>query len=104
MSVVISVTDVDNKLEPVSTYKLYNNYPNPFNPSTKIKYSIPEKSLVNLQIYNAEGKEVASLVNGEQSAGEYEINFDAENLASGVYFYKIRAGNFFQTKKMLLLK
>lgn len=105
MSVAISVTDVrDNNLEPVSTYKLYNNYPNPFNPSTKIKYSIPLKSNVNLQIYDAAGKEVASLVNGEQAVGDHEINFDAENLTSGVYFYKLHAGSFIQTKKMLLLK
>ena len=105
VSVVISVTGVDdNDLEPVSTYKLYNNYPNPFNPSTKIRYSLPVKSNVNLQIYDAAGKEVASLVDGEQPAGEHEINFDAENLTSGVYFYKLQAGSFIQTKKMLLLK
>jgi len=105
MSVVISLTGVGNNgLEPVSTYKLYNNYPNPFNPSTTIKYSVAEKSFVSLKIYNIAGSEVASIVNREQTAGEYEVNFNARELTSGVYLYKLQAGSFVETKKMILMK
>ena len=86
------------------TYKLYSNYPNPFNPSTKIKYSVAEKTFVSLKIYDVAGSEVASIVNREQAAGEYEVDFNADNLKSGVYFYMIQAGNFVQTKKMILMK
>lgn len=105
ISVVITLTGVSgNTIEPVPTYKLYNNYPNPFNPSTKIKYSVAEKTFVSLKIYDIAGSEVASIVNREQAPGEYDIDFNAVNLTSGVYLYKIQAGNFVQTKKMILMK
>ena len=86
------------------TYSLNQNYPNPFNPSTVISYSVPEKSFVSLKVYNVLGKEVASLVNNQEEAGIHQINFNAMNLSSGIYFYTIRAGNFTATKKLMLLK
>lgn len=85
-------------------YSLDQNYPNPFNPATVINYSIPKESVVKLKVYNVLGKEVATLVNSNQKAGDYKIQFNASNLASGVYFYTISAGNFVNTKKMILIK
>ncbi len=98
------VSDVNNdKVIPSST-SLEQNYPNPFNPSTKISYTVPERSNVSLKVYNLLGSEVAELVTGEMEAGSYNINFNAANLPSGVYLYKLKAGEFTQTKKMILLK
>lgn len=85
-------------------YALEQNYPNPFNPVTVIKYSIPVDGQVNLIVYNMLGEKVATLVNQVQKAGRHEINFDASQLSSGVYFYKIEAGSFSSVKKMMLLK
>ncbi|MCH8032275.1 MAG: T9SS type A sorting domain-containing protein [Bacteroidetes bacterium] len=85
-------------------FELGQNYPNPFNPSTSIKYSIPESGFVTLDVYNLLGEKVTSLVNGVQEAGRYEINFDASNLASGIYVYSLRSGSFNLVKKMLLMK
>jgi hypothetical protein len=85
-------------------YLLSQNYPNPFNPSTTIKYSVPELSFVTIKIYDVLGSEVAILVNEEKPIGTYEINWNAENLSSGVYFYQLKAGSFVDTKKMILLK
>jgi len=85
-------------------YSLEQNYPNPFNPSTSIKYSVPNDGLVNLTIFNALGQKVAVLVNSQMSSGTYEVNFNAANFTSGVYFYRIEAGSFVSTKKMLLIK
>ena len=94
-----------NKLNILSTeYSLFQNYPNPFNPTTKIKYQVPTAGLVSLRVYNLLGEVVASLVNEEKPAGNYEVNFNAANLSSGVYFYRISAGNFVETKKMILLR
>ena len=93
----------DNSIQPTE-YSLAQNYPNPFNPSTKISYSLPSSTKVNLKIFDATGREVESLVDGIQSAGNHEINFNAANLASGVYFYRIVTNNFVQSKKMILLK
>jgi len=86
------------------TFSLKQNYPNPFNPSTMIKYSIPETEVVKLSIYSVLGEEVAVLFDGMEEAGFYEISFNASSLPSGVYFYRLIAGNFVETKKMLLLK
>lgn len=85
-------------------FDLAQNYPNPFNPATSIKYSLAAKSKVELRIYNILGKEVAALVNNFQEAGNYEVQFDAKNLSSGVYFYELKAGNFTAKKKMMLIK
>jgi hypothetical protein len=85
-------------------FSLDQNYPNPFNPSTTIKYQVPVNGLVTLKVYNLIGQEVATVVNEVQSASGYEASFDASKLSSGIYFYTLRAGNFMQTKKMMLLK
>ncbi len=95
---------VSENLNKVTEYKLAQNYPNPFNPSTTIKYQIPKESFVTLKVYDAIGREVASLVNKQQSAGYYNLNFNAANLSSGIYFYRILAGDYTAVKKMLLLK
>ena len=81
-----------------------NNYPNPFNPSTTIKYQIPQLSLVTLKVYDVMGSEVATLVNEEKSAGTYEVEFNATGLTSGIYFYQLKADSFVETKKMILMK
>jgi hypothetical protein len=105
-------------------YKLYNNYPNPFNPTTKIKFDIPASSLsfpntsplergfrgvflgnpVKLVVYDVMGREVQTLVNEKLNPGTYEVTFDGSNLSSGIYFYQLRIGDFIQTKKLILLK
>ena len=85
-------------------YRLEQNYPNPFNNSTVIKYSIPKEGLVTLKVYNALGEELETLVNEEKSVGTYELNWNAANLPSGVYFYRLQTGSFVQTRKMILLK
>jgi|GEM_PF-806460 len=95
--------------EIVKEYKLEQNYPNPFNPSTTIKYSIPnnvksEMSNVKLVVYDILGNEVATLVNERQKSGNYEVKFNASNLASGIYLYKLQSGSFVQTRKLMLLK
>ncbi|HMN49072.1 MAG TPA: T9SS type A sorting domain-containing protein [Ignavibacteriaceae bacterium] len=97
------VVEVELNSMPLS-YSLDQNYPNPFNPSTKISYQLPQSGFVSLKVYNAIGKEVATLVNEEKSAGNYEINFSANGLSSGIYFYTIQSGSFTQTKKMILMK
>ncbi|HSR16546.1 MAG TPA: T9SS type A sorting domain-containing protein, partial [Ignavibacteriaceae bacterium] len=85
-------------------YELAQNYPNPFNPSTRINYYIPKETLVKLDVYNILGQNVAQLVNEMQVAGKYEVTFNADNFASGIYFYQIKADQFIQVKKMILLK
>jgi hypothetical protein len=92
-----------NKILP-KLFKLFQNYPNPFNPSTIINYEIPEYSFVTLKVFDILGREIATLVNEEKAAGEYSLTFDASNLSSGIYFYRITAGNFSGVKKMLLIK
>jgi hypothetical protein len=87
-----------------SNYYLSQNYPNPFNPSTVINYEIPKVSRVTISVYNVLGQEITKLVNREQAAGKYSVDFNAEKLSSGIYFYKIQAGNFSSFKKMILMK
>ncbi len=99
---VVSVND-DNSIVPDKPH-LYNNYPNPFNPSTTIYYSLPVTSNVTLKIFNTLGEEVSVLVNSVMEAGTHEVNFEASQLNSGIYFYQLRTGNFVETKKMMLLK
>jgi hypothetical protein len=96
------ITSVNDNLP--SEFLLYQNYPNPFNPSTKIDYSIAQATNVELVIFNSIGEEVGVLVNETQQAGRYSVNFDAGSLSSGVYFYKLIAGDFISIKKMILLK
>lgn len=90
-------------------FALLNNYPNPFNPETTIKYHLPEAAQVKLEVYNMVGQVVRTLVNNQQNAGRYVVQWDAandngQNLASGIYLYRIQAGDFHEVKKMLLLK
>jgi hypothetical protein len=100
------LTDVkkdETEIIPTS-FSLSQNYPNPFNPATTIKYDLPQNSDVTLKVYDVLGKEVATLVNENQSAGTYTVKFNANNFASGIYFYRISAGSFTQTKKFILMK
>ena len=85
-------------------YSLEQNYPNPFNPTTMIEYSIASDGYVTLNVYNVLGQKVDELVNGEVKAGTYEVNFDASNLSSGVYYYRIEANGFVSNRKMVLLR
>lgn len=105
-SAVINVTGVDESLIDFNPtdFKLFNNYPNPFNPSTKIRYAIPQSAFTSLKVYSITGKEVAVLVNEHKTPGVYEINFDASELSNGVYFYKLQSGSFSDVKKMILMK
>ena len=98
------VTTLNEENTVPSKFELMQNYPNPFNPSTSIEYSVPSNEYVLLKVYDLLGNEVNTLVNERQSAGNYEVNFDASNLASGIYFYRIQSGSFIQTKKLMLLK
>ncbi len=100
---VTGPTSVNDKYLPTG-FSLSQNYPNPFNPSTEIRYSILKSSLVTIKVYDFLGREVKTLVNEEKPAGSYTIDFNADNFASGVYFYKITAGSFSRSKKMILLK
>jgi fibronectin type 3 domain-containing protein len=100
-----SVTEVKNsKPEIVTNYQLYQNYPNPFNPVTSIKFSLPEKSNVKMTVYNLLGIQVAELINEVKDAGNHTISFDASDLASGIYFYKLETGKYTQTRKLTLIK
>lgn len=102
-----NVTGVEKNSSVAKDFHLMQNYPNPFNPATTINYSLPPTSvaqMVNLTVYDVLGRNVATLVNERQSVGTYSVTFDAKNLPSGVYIYKLTAGGFIQTKKMMLLK
>lgn len=99
------ISDLGEELEDIPTeFSLAQNYPNPFNPSTTIKYAVPKTNLVSIKVYDLTGQEVASLVNEVKEFGTYEIKFDARNLASGVYLYKMVSGHFTSVKKLNILK
>lgn len=100
--VVLDVKEIGTGMP--ESYSLEQNYPNPFNPTTNIRFSITESGLVTLKVYNALGQEVATLLNEDKNAGSYEYNFSANNLSSGIYFYKIQSNGFTATKKMILVK
>jgi len=85
-------------------FSLFQNYPNPFNPSTNIEFRIADFGFVSLKVYDVLGNEIATLINEEKSAGTYEVEFSAEALTSGIYFYSLTAGSFTETKKMILLR
>ena len=93
----------DKNLKP-NSFTLEQNYPNPFNPTTKITYSITKTDFVKLSVYNILGKEIASLVSKEEAAGQYEVEFNGNKLSSGIYFYRLQAGNNIQIRKMIFMK
>ena len=106
---IVNTTEARENNNVIDNFSLSQNYPNPFNPTTKIKYSIPSLNMkhaatVKLTIFNVLGNEIETLVNETKSSGEYEVNFNAGNLPSGVYYYRLQAGDFSQTKKLVLLK
>lgn len=86
------------------SYHLTQNYPNPFNPSTTIEYDLPKASNVSIEVYNTSGQKITTLLNKKMAAGNHEVEFNAANLSSGVYFYRIQAGEFHDVKKMILLR
>jgi hypothetical protein len=97
----VSILD---RIQKPPTHDLLQNYPNPFNPTTTIRYSLPNRSHVSLAVYNTLGQSVSTLVNGEEEAGYHDIAFDGSGLCSGVYFCRIQAGTYVETKKLLLTK
>ena len=99
---IVSVGDPKDNIP--DEYSIEQNYPNPFNPATTISFSVPSPEFISLKVYDILGNEVATLVNEEKPAGNYELQFDASNLSSGVYLYRLSAGNFTEIKKMVLLK
>lgn len=99
-----TITDVEDEETIPTVFKLEQNYPNPFNPSTIIKFAVPERSNVIIKIYNITGEEVHTLVNEEKERGWYEIKFNSNGLASGIYLYRMQAGSYVNIKKMMLMK
>ncbi len=98
------LTQIHKSENEIKTFSLKQNYPNPFNPTTKIKYSIPRFSLVQIKVFDILGMEIETIINEGKPAGSYEMTWNAANLSSGVYFYQMRIGDCIQTKKMILLK
>jgi hypothetical protein len=96
--------NINDRLPQRVLYDLNQNYPNPFNPSTVIRYALPMRTHVTLTVFNTLGQQVATLVNDTQEAGYHDVRFDGSNLASGVYFYRLRAGDFVQTKTFVILR
>jgi hypothetical protein len=97
-------TTTDVKEQKPSVFALARNYPNPFNPSTTIRYGLPNKTAVQLSVFNTLGQSVSTLVNGEQEAGYHEVKFDGSGLSSGIYFYRLQAGSFVETRKLVLVR
>jgi len=110
LSIITAIEDEGLDFIP-QQYSLYQNFPNPFNPSTKISYQIPQQEFVTIKVYDILGNEIAVLVNDEKPTGSYEVEFNASSLPSGVYFYRLQAvptgrqaGAFVESKKMVLLR
>jgi hypothetical protein len=100
-----TITGVEDELTTVPTvFKLEQNYPNPFNPATIIKFAVPERSNVLIKVYDITGSEVATIINEEMDAGWYQRSFNSSGLSSGVYLFRMEAGNYVNTKKMILLR
>ena len=98
-------TDITNPSQQIpQEFNLEQNYPNPFNPTTSIQYAVSSRQFVSLKVYDVLGNEVATLANEYREAGRYEVEFDASSLSSGIYFYRLQAGDFVQTRKMILMK
>jgi len=101
---ISTLTPVENIENDINSFKVSQNYPNPFNPTTKIRYSVPQSSNVMIKIFDILGNEIETLVDEEKSVGTYEITWYAEQLPSGIYFYRLQADSFVETKKMILMK
>lgn len=97
-------SNIDGKINFPEEFKLYQNYPNPFNPTTSIEYIVPSNEFISLKVYDMLGREVATLVNEQKTAGRYNIQFDASDFSSGIYLYRIQTDNFKSTKRMTLIK
>ncbi|MFA5803402.1 MAG: T9SS type A sorting domain-containing protein [Melioribacteraceae bacterium] len=97
-------TDISNEFVIPLNYELFQNYPNPFNPTTKMRFGLPERTIAKLTVYDILGRAISTLVDGEFEAGYHEVNFDASKFSSGIYFYRLQAGNFIDMKKMILAK
>ena len=100
----ITVTSINKESFNVKSYYLSDAFPNPFNPTTKIEYRIPQSEFVSIKVYDLLGREIATLINEKKTAGNFEVEFDANDLPSGIYFYQIKSGNYSKTRKMILLK
>jgi hypothetical protein len=99
-----TLVSVEDEEKVIADYYLFQNFPNPFNPSTNIAFSIPKEERVNIKLYTPLGEEVEEVINKEFTSGKHTINYDASKLTSGIYYYRITAGSFTQTKKLLLIK
>ena len=99
-----STTGISEEEQIPQGFALEQNYPNPFNPFTTIRFTVPQREYVSLVVFNSLGQEVRSLVEREEGIGSHEVEFDASNLPSGVYFYRLRAGSFVETKRLVLLR
>jgi hypothetical protein len=98
------ITDILLNNDTPKEFNLAQNYPNPFNPDTKIKFFLPTSENVKIEIYNAIGQKIETLIDKRMNAGHHEVEFHAQNLSSGLYLYKIEAGKFYDVKRMVLLK
>ncbi|MDP3829934.1 MAG: T9SS type A sorting domain-containing protein, partial [Ignavibacteriaceae bacterium] len=101
---LMTPTNVEEENNLVTDFHLSQNYPNPFNPVTNIKFSIPKSDIVEIKVYDILGKEIQTLLNEYKTTGSYEVEFDASNLPSGIYFYRMVSGNYPEAKKMVLLR
>ena len=101
---LMGTTGIATSVEHPESFKLNQNYPNPFNPITNIEYQISNYKHINLSIYNLLGEKIATLINEDKSPGTHQVQWDATGLASGVYYYQLKAGEFQEVKKMVLLK
>jgi hypothetical protein len=99
-----TISGVDQDLNPIFNFKLDQNFPNPYNPVTTIRYQIPKLGLVALKVFDVLGNEVATLVDKEKPAGSYEVEFNATYVPSGIYFYQLKSNAYIETKKMVHLK
>ena len=103
-TIIVKPSDIEEEISLPLAYKLEQNYPNPFNPATTVGFGLPEKGNVRLSVLNILGEEIRIILNEEKDTGYHSVEFNASDLPSGVYFYKLTAGNFISTRKMLLLK
>ena len=101
---ITSIDNGSNERGTIQAFQLFQNYPNPFNPATKITFTLPRASKVELSVYNQLGQKVMTIADGEYSAGTHQLSFIADNLASGIYYYRINADKYIRTKKMIFLK